>query len=98
MAQRVECLPSKCKALSSKPQKKKKKKKKSHLRLVATLSDSTGLDGVCVCVCVCVCVFETGSYYVAQTGLEPVIHLPQPQECWNYRHMLQCSGVCVEKD
>jgi hypothetical protein len=53
---------------------------------------------LCVCVCVCVCVFETGSYYVAQTGLEPVIHLPQPQECWNYRHMLQCSGVCVEKD
>jgi hypothetical protein len=23
-----------------------------------------------LCVCVCVCVYETGSHYVAQTGLE----------------------------
>jgi hypothetical protein len=28
--------------------------------------------------------FETGSCYVAQPGLEPVIILPQSLECWVY--------------
>jgi hypothetical protein len=29
---------------------------------------------------------ETGSVYVAQAGLELMILLPQPSECWDYRH------------
>jgi hypothetical protein len=29
--------------------------------------------------------FETGSYNVAQVGLEFAILLPQPPECWDYR-------------
>jgi hypothetical protein len=30
--------------------------------------------------------FEIGSYYVAEAGLELVILLPQPIKCWDYRH------------
>jgi hypothetical protein len=29
--------------------------------------------------------FDTGSYFVAQAGLELTILLPLPPECWNYR-------------
>jgi hypothetical protein len=29
--------------------------------------------------------FETGPRYVTQAGLELVIPLPQPLECWDYR-------------
>jgi hypothetical protein len=32
------------------------------------------------------CVFETGSHYVAQAGLELVI--PLLLECWDHRHVL----------
>jgi hypothetical protein len=31
--------------------------------------------------------FETGSHYIAQAGLELSILLPQPPECWDYRHV-----------
>jgi hypothetical protein len=30
------------------------------------------------------CLFEIGSPYVAQAGLELVIFLPPPPECWDY--------------
>jgi hypothetical protein len=30
-------------------------------------------------------VFETGSLYVAQAGLEQAIPLPLPLKCWDYR-------------
>jgi hypothetical protein len=29
--------------------------------------------------------FDTGSYYVAEAGLEFVSLLPQPPQCWVYR-------------
>jgi hypothetical protein len=32
----------------------------------------------------------TGSYFVAQAGLELSILLPQPLECWEYRHAAPC--------
>jgi hypothetical protein len=31
--------------------------------------------------------FETGSYYVAQVGLKPVILVHQPPKYWDSRHM-----------
>jgi hypothetical protein len=30
--------------------------------------------------------FETGSCQIAQAGFDLVILLPQPPECWDYRH------------
>jgi hypothetical protein len=32
--------------------------------------------------------FETGSHYVPQAGLELMILLPQPPQCWDYRDIL----------
>jgi hypothetical protein len=40
---------------------------------------------------VCIYLFSflmTGFHYVAQADLELVIFLPQPPECWDYRHTL----------
>jgi hypothetical protein len=37
----------------------------------------------------CYC-FETGSYYVAQVGLELTILLPHSLECWDHRHVPPC--------
>jgi hypothetical protein len=41
---------------------------------------------VLVC-CYFVLLFETGSHYIAQTGLDLVILLFQQAECWDYRHV-----------
>jgi hypothetical protein len=35
---------------------------------------------------VLLCFFETGSYYIAQVGLELMILLPQLTKCWDCRH------------
>lgn len=32
--------------------------------------------------------FETESYYVANAGLELIVLLPRPPECWDFRHVL----------
>jgi hypothetical protein len=34
----------------------------------------------------CTLIFETGSNYIAQSGLEFAVFLPQPPECWDYSH------------
>jgi hypothetical protein len=31
------------------------------------------------------CFFETGSHYVAETGLDLMILLPPPPKCWDYK-------------
>lgn len=41
--------------------------------------------------------FEIGSWYVAQTGLELGIFLPQPSESWDYRIAPLCLPVKVFK-
>jgi hypothetical protein len=33
-------------------------------------------------------ILETGPFYVAQAGLERLMLLPQPPECWDYRYVL----------
>jgi hypothetical protein len=33
------------------------------------------------------------SHCVAQPGLELLVLLPQPPECWDYRHMLPCLAL-----
>jgi hypothetical protein len=35
----------------------------------------------------------TGSHYIAQAGLQFPILLPQPPECWNYRHAPLCLAL-----
>jgi hypothetical protein len=44
-------------------------------------------------VCVGVCVTEAGSHYVAKTGLELMILLPLPPECWDY----WCAALCLAR-
>lgn len=50
-----------------------------------TLTQSCLLLSLFTCEC---SVFETGSYYVVQAGLELVAILPQLPECWDCRHAL----------
>jgi hypothetical protein len=45
-----------------------------------------------VCFVVSFFFFETGSHYVA--GLELMIFLPQPPECWDYRCVLPYKVQC----
>jgi hypothetical protein len=37
--------------------------------------------------------FPIGSDYIAQAGLQLVILLPLPPECWDYRRVLPCPGM-----
>jgi hypothetical protein len=43
------------------------------------------------------CGFETGSCCVSQVGLNLMILLPQPAECWNYRCVASDSFYCMKK-
>jgi hypothetical protein len=54
------------------------------------LVTSSALNRVCVGGegVVCVCFFETGSYYISQTGLRLGIILSQPSKCWDYRYSI----------
>jgi hypothetical protein len=38
--------------------------------------------------CLFVCLFQTGSHYIAQAGLELTILLPQSLQCWHYSSAL----------
>jgi hypothetical protein len=53
---------------------------------------------VCLFVCLFVC-FETGSYYVAEAGLQLEILLPQPPKFWDHKcalpHLLSPSHSCT---
>jgi hypothetical protein len=44
-----------------------------------------------LCGLILVFPLETGSHYEAQTGLELVIPLPQPPECWGDRPAMHFS-------
>jgi hypothetical protein len=43
------------------------------------------------------CFFETGSWSVAQTGLELSIFLPQPPKCWDYRYAPPHLFFCLAR-
>jgi hypothetical protein len=45
-----------------------------------------------VFVLFCCCFFETGSASLAQADFELKILLPQPPECWNFRHVPLCPA------
>lgn len=40
-------------------------------------------------------IFETGSYYTAQAGLEFMILLLQPPDGWDYKHSLPCLASSI---
>jgi hypothetical protein len=43
-------------------------------------------------ICLFVCLFETGSHYVSQAGLQLERVLPQPPECWDDRDASPCPA------
>jgi hypothetical protein len=44
-------------------------------------------------ICIHFCSFKTRSGFVDQAGFKPMILLPQPPDCWDYRYMPPCLAL-----